>query len=78
MGPLGKISIMDKVFRDAYKSSSSLIIIDNIERIVEYVQTGPDFNNNLMQTLLTLLSRIPPNPECKLLVIGTTSSLTTM
>lgn len=78
IGPLGKINSIDKIFRDAYKSSSSLIVIDNIDRIVEYVQTGPDFNNTVLQALLTLLSKPPTNPQCKLMIIGTTSSLTTM
>ena len=78
IGPLGKINSIDKVFRDAYKSKSSLIVIDNFERIVEYVQTGPDFNNNVMQTLITLLTKPPSNPECRLLIIATTSSISTM
>lgn len=34
VGPLGKINSIDKVFRDAYRSTSSLIVIDNIDRIV--------------------------------------------
>lgn len=50
-------------------------MIDNIERIIEYVQTGPDFNNSIMQALLVLIRRIPVNPDCKLLVLGTTSNL---
>lgn len=62
IGPLGKINSIDKVFRDAYKSKTSLIIIDNIERIVEYVQTGPDFNNTVLQALITLMAKPPTNP----------------
>lgn len=78
VGPLGKINSIDKVFRDAYKSKSSLIVIDNIDRIVEYVQTGPDFNNIVLQALITLMGKPPSNPECKLLIIGTSSSMDNM
>jgi vesicle-fusing ATPase len=70
----GKINSIVKVFNDAYKCNNSLIIIDNIERIIEFVRTGPDFNNNVMQTLFALLNKIPPNPDCKLMVIGTSSN----
>ena len=62
------------MFTDAYKVRESLIIIDNIERLIEYVQTGPDFNNTLMQALLVLIKRIPTNPDCRLMIIGTTSN----
>lgn len=71
---MGKIAYMYRIFNDAYKSKDSLIIIDNIERLIEYVQIGPDFNNYIMQVLLTLLGKIPPNPDCRLLIIGTTSN----
>jgi len=77
IGPMGKINSIDKIFRDAYKSSSSLIVIDNIERIVEYVQTGPDFNNNVLQALIALLTKPPSNQECKFLIVATTSSIMT-
>jgi hypothetical protein len=38
------------------------------------VETGPDFNNTLMQTLFVLLKRLPSNPDCKLLLLGTSSN----
>lgn len=42
------------------------------------MQTGPDFNNTVMQTLISLLTKIPPKPDCRLMIIGTTSSISTM
>lgn len=42
--------------------------------MIEYVQTGPDFNNTLMQALLVLIKRIPTNPDCHLMIIGTSSN----
>ncbi|TXG48620.1 hypothetical protein EZV62_024495 [Acer yangbiense] len=55
-----------KVFEDAYKSPLSIIILDDIERLLEYVAIGPRFSNIISQTLLGK----------KLLVIGTTSEVT--
>ena len=36
---------------------------------------GPRFSNDVLQTLLILLKRLPKKPECKLLIIGTTSCM---
>ncbi|XP_030480128.1 vesicle-fusing ATPase [Cannabis sativa] len=63
-----------KVFEDAYKSPLSIIILDDIERLLEYVAIGPRFSNVISQTLLVLLKRLPPEGK-KLMVIGTTSEL---
>lgn len=63
-----------KVFEDAYKSPLSIIILDDIERLLEYVAIGPRFSNLISQTLLVLLKRLPPKGK-KILVIGTTSEL---
>ncbi|PSR96363.1 Vesicle-fusing ATPase [Actinidia chinensis var. chinensis] len=63
-----------KVFEDAYKSPLSIIILDDIERLLEYVAIGPRFSNLISQTLLVLLKRIPPKGK-NVLVIGTTSEV---
>ncbi|KAK4589372.1 hypothetical protein RGQ29_020090 [Quercus rubra] len=63
-----------KVFEDAYKSPLSIVILDDIERLLEYVAIGPRFSNIIYQTLLVLLKRLPPKGK-KLMVIGTTSEV---
>ncbi|GER31530.1 vesicle-fusing ATPase [Striga asiatica] len=63
-----------KVFEDAYRSPLSTIILDDIERLLEYVAIGPRFSNLISQTLLVLLKRLPPKGK-KVLVIGTTSEV---
>ncbi|AQK87883.1 Vesicle-fusing ATPase [Zea mays] len=63
-----------KVFEDAYKSQFSIIVLDDIERLLEYVAIGPRFSNLISQTLLVLLKRVPPKGK-NLLVIGTTSEV---
>ncbi|KAK6934261.1 CDC48, domain 2 [Dillenia turbinata] len=64
-----------KVFEDAYKSQLSIIILDDIERLLEFVAIGPRFSNLISQTLLVLLKRLPPKGK-NMLVIGTTSEVT--
>ncbi|KAJ6852830.1 vesicle-fusing ATPase-like [Iris pallida] len=63
-----------KVFEDAYRSQLSIIVLDDIERLLEYVPIGPRFSNLISQTLLVLLKRLPPKGK-NLLVIGTTSEV---
>ena len=67
-----KCADLAKLFDDAYKSPVSLIVLDDIERLLEYVDVGPRFSNVILQALLVLLKRQPP-PGRKLFVIGTTS-----
>lgn len=55
------------------QSVFSIIILDDIERLLEYVAIGPRFSNTVLQTLLVLLKKQPPKGR-KLLVLGTTSA----
>jgi vesicle-fusing ATPase len=61
-----------KIFDDAYKSPLSMIVLDDIERLLEYVAIGPRFSNAILQTLLVLLKKAPP-PGRRLFILGTTS-----
>jgi vesicle-fusing ATPase len=70
---MSKCQEIHKVFLDSYKSPLSLILIDDIERIIDYVAIGPRFSNVVLQTLLVLLKKVPPDQGRRLLVIGTTS-----
>lgn len=58
---------------DSYRSPLSLIFLDDIERLIEYVPIGPRFSNAVLQTLMVLLKKIPSEEGRKLLIIGTTS-----
>ncbi|KAF8029964.1 hypothetical protein BT93_E2397 [Corymbia citriodora subsp. variegata] len=69
-----KCAQIAKVFEDAYKSPLSIIILDDLERLLDHVAVGPRFSNLMLQTLLVLLKRLPPKGK-KLLVIGTTSQV---
>lgn len=68
-----KCQLLLKVFTDAYRSPLSVIFIDDIERIIEYTPIGHRFSNQVLQTLLILLRKVPPSPGRRLFVIATTS-----
>lgn len=49
-----------QVFEDAYKSQLSCVVVDDIERLLDYVPIGPRFSNLVLQALLVLLKKAPP------------------
>ena len=49
-----------QVFEDAYRSSLSCIVVDNIERLLDYGPIGPRYSNLTLQALLVLLKKLPP------------------
>ena len=69
----GKVNAIAKIFDDAYKSPLSLIVLDSIERLIEYVNCGPRFSNTILQAILILTKKIPPKSNRKIMIIGTTS-----
>jgi vesicle-fusing ATPase len=69
---VSKCNHISKVFDDAYKSPFSVIVLDDIERLLDFVSIGPRFSNTVLQTLLVLLKRQPPEGR-RLFVLGTTS-----
>eukprot|EP01117_Protostelium_nocturnum_P011202 TRINITY_DN4064_c1_g1_i1.p1 TRINITY_DN4064_c1_g1~~TRINITY_DN4064_c1_g1_i1.p1 ORF type:complete len:479 (+),score=160.86 TRINITY_DN4064_c1_g1_i1:2-1438(+) len=68
-----KFNKITKIFEDSYRSPYSCIVLDDIERIVEYVRVGARFSNGMLQALLGFLKKEPKAGK-KLLVIGTTSN----
>lgn len=74
LNEFGKVKTVQNIFNNAYKSPSSVIVIDDIERIIEYVQIGSRFNNNILQAFLTYLRKLPEKLGHKLIIIGTTSN----
>jgi vesicle-fusing ATPase len=68
-----KVAAIARTFEDAYRSSLSIIVLDNIERLVEYAPIGPRFSNLVVQSLLVLVKRVPPANR-RLFVVATTSN----
>ncbi len=61
------------IFQDSYKSKLSVIIIDDIERIIGYSPQGPRFDSSVLQTLMIMIRKPPTIEGNRLLVIATTS-----
>jgi len=61
-----------KIFDDAYRSMMSCVVVDNIERLLDYGPIGPRYSNLTLQALLVLLKKAPPKGR-RLLVICTSS-----
>jgi vesicle-fusing ATPase len=60
MNESAKASSIARVFENAYKSPLSVIVVDSIEKLLEYVPIGPRFSNVVLQTLIVLLKKTPP------------------
>lgn len=67
-----KVSAITKTFQDSYKSPLSVIVVDNIERLLDWTYLGARFSNAVLQTLLVLIAQKPPKGR-RLLVIATSS-----
>ncbi|KAL1464946.1 hypothetical protein WDU94_004546 [Cyamophila willieti] len=67
-----KCQTIRKVFDDAYRSTLSCILVDNIERLLDYGSIGPRYSNLTLQALLVLLKKEPPRGK-KLMVLCTSS-----
>jgi len=59
-----------KIFDDAYKSNLSVVIIDDIERLIGYT-IGARFSNPVLQTILTSVRRNPSELFRKIFIIAT-------
>jgi len=51
------------------------VLVDDVERLLEYVPIGPRFSNQVLQTLMVCIKRVPPSEGRKIMVIATTSNL---
>lgn len=75
MSEAQKVAALNKVFTDSNKSQLSCIVVDNIERLLEWVPIGPRFSNTVLQALMVLFQKKPPKGR-RLLVLATTSERT--
>jgi vesicle-fusing ATPase len=71
------VDYITQTFLDAYKSPCSVIVLDDIEDIIQYVPLGQRFSHTITSTIIAALKKRPPTNR-KLLVIGTTSNAETL
>lgn len=69
------VNAIAKIFEDAYKSPLSVIVLDDLERLMQYVRVGPRFSNLVLQALFAILKKQPKKEHHRLLVIGTSSEI---
>jgi len=67
-----KVAAIGKIFSDSYKSPLSVVVVDSLERLLDFTPIGPRFSNSVLQSLLVLFAKRPPKGR-RLLVIATTS-----
>ncbi|KRY32363.1 Vesicle-fusing ATPase 1 [Trichinella spiralis] len=72
-----KCALLRKAFDDAYKSPLSVLLIDNLERLIDFGRIGPRYSNLVLQALLVLVKRSPPKNR-KLLILATSSQRAVM
>lgn len=70
-----KVNFIVRCFEDAYKSKQSLIILDDLDRILEYIEVGKRFNNNILGAFLCVIKKRPPKSEHSLSIICTCSNI---
>uniref|UniRef100_A0A8R1E4Q8 Vesicle-fusing ATPase n=2 Tax=Caenorhabditis japonica TaxID=281687 RepID=A0A8R1E4Q8_CAEJA len=67
-----KCASLKKAFEDAKRSKLSVLLIDNLERLIDYHPVGPRYSNLVIQALLVLLNSPPPVGH-RLLILATSS-----
>ncbi|KAI0376410.1 AAA-domain-containing protein [Hypomontagnella monticulosa] len=67
-----KLEFLRRAFSDAYKSALSIVILDSVEKIIDWNPIGPRFSNAVVQYLGAVLETRPPKNR-RLLIIATTS-----
>lgn len=72
MGDAQKASYIERSFADAYKSKSSVIVLDSLERMFSWIPIGPRFSMAILDLILNALNKQPPAGH-RLLVFATTS-----
>ena len=64
-----KCATIRKIFDDAYRSMMSCILVDNVERLLDYGPIGPRYSNLTLQALLVLLKKNPPKGRRLLILV---------
>lgn len=60
LSEFSKCARIKEVFSDAYRSPLSCIVLDDLERLIEYVNVGPRFANTVRHTYLLRAAFVPP------------------
>lgn len=67
-----KENLIYDIFSQGYRSESFILIIDSVEKIMEYSKLGNIYNNKILQMIYTIMSKVVDN--YKSIVVILTSS----
>ncbi|EEQ82788.1 hypothetical protein NCER_100455 [Vairimorpha ceranae BRL01] len=67
-----KVNYIKNKFLDAYKSEESIIILDDIEGLIDFVNIGPRFSNAILQAIKIFIKE---EDKKKLFVFATSSNV---
>lgn len=70
-----KVNYIKDRFMDAYRSEEAIIILDDIEGLIDFVNIGPRFSNAILQCLKIFVKE---ENKKKIFVFGTTSAMDVM
>ena len=70
-----KVNYIVKCFEDAYKSKRSVIILDDLERLCEYVEIRKSISNSILQAIMVLLKKLPQKNGHSLCILATSSDI---
>jgi vesicle-fusing ATPase len=75
MSEYDKVNYIKDKFLDGYRSEESIILLDDIESLIDFVGIGPRFSNSILQALRIFIKGEDKN---KLFVLGTSSDVEIM
>jgi vesicle-fusing ATPase len=70
LGDTAKAGVLHRAFEDVGRVPLGVVVLDDLERLLEYVPLGCRFSNVVLQTLVGVLAR-PPAPGHRVLVLAT-------
>lgn len=63
-----KSAYLSSIFDQCTKATNSILILDGFERLIEWLRIGPRFNNDMLQTIISVLTtQINPNKKITLI-----------
>jgi len=66
---------INQIFQDAYKSEFSIVILDDVERLLGYTPVGSRFSTRVMETLQVLCRKDPPLGRSICIIATSTSEV---
>lgn len=57
------------IFEQGYRSESFVLVLDSVEKIIEYSKLGNIYNNKILQSIYTILSKIVEYPKSIIIIL---------